>query len=175
MKVAKSFDFQLSTPGTKAIAGTGRNQLNKQRFSTGRCFLMYLKEPQIELIKTYLQEQIAPYLIIIFGSALTGKMLPDSDIDIAFLAEQKFSAYKLFMIGQHLADKLGRDVDLVDLNTASTVFQARVLTTGKVIYCTDETKRMLFYMLTLKKYARLNEERKQIIDRIAIRGTRYDQ
>jgi len=136
---------------------------------------MYLDQPKIELVKTYLQEQIAPYLIIVFGSALTGQMLPDSDIDIAFLAEQKCSAYELFMISQQLADKLGRDVDLVNLETASTVFQARVLTTGKVIYCADDTKRMLFYMLTLKKYARLNEERRPILDKITLRGMAYDQ
>jgi len=127
---------------------------------------MHLNQLQIKLIKTHLRQQIAPYLIIIFGSALTGKMLSHSDVDIAFLAEQKFSAYDLFIIGQHLADKLGRDVDLVDLQTASTVFQARVLTTGKVIHCTDDTKRMLFHMLTLKKYARLNEERKIIVEKL---------
>ncbi len=127
---------------------------------------MHLNQLQIKLIKMHLRQQIAPYLIIIFGSALTGKMLSHSDVDIAFLAEQKFSAYDLFIIGQHLADKLGRDVDLVDLQTASTVFQARVLTTGKVIHCTDDTKRMLFHMHTLKKYARLNEERKIIVEKL---------
>lgn len=134
---------------------------------------MYMEKHEIEQIKTYLVEKISPYLIIVFGSAAAGKMLPGSDVDIAFLAEQKFSGYRLFMIGRQLADKLGRDVDLVDLQSASTVFQARVITTGKVIYCTDETRRMLFYMLTLKKYARLNEERRPVLDKLLAGGKNY--
>ncbi|TYO96538.1 type VII toxin-antitoxin system MntA family adenylyltransferase antitoxin [Desulfallas thermosapovorans] len=133
---------------------------------------MYLDKHKIELIKAYLVEKIAPYLIIVFGSAAADKMLPTSDVDIAFLAEKKFSGYRLFMIGRQLADKLGRDVDLVDLQSASTVFQARVITTGKIIYCTDETKRMLFYMLTLKKYARLNEERRPVLDKLLAGGNK---
>lgn len=58
----------------------------------------------------------------------------------------------------------------MDLEVASTVFQARVITTGKVIYCDNETKRMLFEMVTLKKYARLNEEKRNIMDKLFERG-----
>ena len=97
-------------------------------------------------------------------------MLPESDIDIAFLSEKKLSAYDVFMVGQELAGLLNRDVDLVDLSISSTVFQARVITTGKVIYCNNDTKRMLFEMVTLKKYARLNEERRHIMDKLFKRG-----
>jgi len=134
---------------------------------------MQIKPGQLELIKDYLLEKISPYLIIVFGSALTGKMLPDSDIDTAFLADREHNAYDIYMVGQELADMLGRDVDLVNLGKASTVFQARVLTTGKVIYCSDDTRRMFFAMYTLKKYARLNEERRCILDKITGRGTAH--
>lgn len=128
---------------------------------------MHLSLEQIELIIQYLLEKISPYLIIGFGSAFGGNMLAESDIDLAFLSDQKHSPYEIFMITQGLADLLGRDVDLVDLDRASTVFQARVITTGKVLYSSDETRRMYFYMLTLKKYARLNEERRCILDKMA--------
>lgn len=131
---------------------------------------MQLSRQEIDLIRRCLLEKVSPYLIIIFGSALSGRILPESDIDIAFLSEKKLSAYDVFMVGQELAGLLDRDVDLVDLEIASTVFQARVITTGKVIYCNDETKRMLFEMVTLKKYARLNEERRHIMDKLFERG-----
>ncbi|SFG12198.1 Predicted nucleotidyltransferase [Desulfotomaculum arcticum] len=135
---------------------------------------MYLAQQEIDLVKQYLLEKVSPYLIIIFGSAITGNMLPESDVDIAFLTEQKYSTYYIFMVGQGLADILDRDVDLVDLGHASTVFQARVVTTGKVIYCEDEDKRILFHMLTLKKYARLNEERRCVMNKITGRGSMYE-
>jgi predicted nucleotidyltransferase len=130
---------------------------------------MQLSPQKIELIKEYLLEKISPYLIIGFGSAFGGNMLSESDIDLAFLSDQKHSLYEIFMTGQGLADMLGRDVDLVDLDRASTVFQARVITTGKVLYSNDETRRMYFYMLVLKKYARLNEERRCILQAISRR------
>lgn len=135
---------------------------------------MQLTREETDLIRQCLLEKVSPYLIIIFGSALTGRMLPESDIDIAFLTEEKLNAYDVFMVGQELAGLLGRDVDLVDLKSASTVFQARVITTGRVIYCSDETKRMLFEMVTLKKYARLNEERRQVMDRLFERGLPHE-
>jgi len=135
---------------------------------------MELKQQEIDLICKVLLEKISPYLIIVFGSAFSGRMLPESDIDIAFLSEKELSAYDVFMIGQELAGLFCRDVDLVDLKLASTVFQARVITTGKVIYCNDDTRRMLFEMVTLKKYARLNEERRHIMDKLFERGLPHE-
>nr|WP_238480675.1 nucleotidyltransferase domain-containing protein [Desulforadius tongensis] len=126
------------------------------------------------MIKRYLVERVAPYLIILFGSAVKGNMRDESDVDIAFLSDKKFSAYDLFMIGQGLAGLLGRDVDLVDLEEVSTVFQVQVLGNGRIIYCTDEKKRIAFQMLALKKYARLNEERRRVIEKITMRGSVYE-
>lgn len=117
----------------------------------------------ITLIKNYLLEKTSPYLIVLFGSAAKGGMRATSDVDVAFLSDQKFTAYDIFIIAQDLAGALNREVDLVDLQAASTVFQVQVIRNGKVIYCSDEYKRMLFEMLAFKKYAKLNEERKPIL------------
>lgn len=43
------------------------------------------------------------------------------------------------MKAQELADIFNREVDLINLNTSSTVFKAQVVGTGKIIYCRDET------------------------------------
>jgi len=134
---------------------------------------MSVDDKHLSIIKQYLSEKISPYLIILFGSGAKGNLRKDSDIDVAFLSEQHFSDYEIFMCSQGLADLLDREVDLVDLEKASTVFQAQVISTGKIIYCKDETKRMLFYMYALKKYARLNEERQCIFKIWEERGTVY--
>jgi len=130
--------------------------------------------PQIiSKITEYLASNIEPYLIFLFGSFAKGTFREDSDIDIAFLSDKECSSYEVFMLAQHLASELGREVDLVDLKQASTVFKAQIVGTGKVIYCTDDTKRMYFQMRAFKDYALLNEEREEILNRIRRRGTVY--
>jgi len=130
-----------------------------------------MEEKYLTTIKEHLIKKISPYLIIVYGSGARGKLRENSDLDIAFLSEHRFSDYELFMYGQELANLLDRDVDLVDLEKASTVFQAQVLSTGKVVYCSDPIKKMLFHMFTFKKYARLNEERKYILKKLEERGS----
>ncbi len=132
------------------------------------------KDPDnIKTINEYLVQNFEPYLIILFGSQAKGTFREDSDIDIAFLSEKECSSYELFMVAQQLASELGREVDLVDLKKASTVFKAQIVGTGTVIYCLDESKRILFQMRTFKDYALLNEERAEILNKIRQRGTVY--
>lgn len=80
---------------------------------------------------------------------------------------------KSFMKAQELADIFNRDVDLVNLSLASTVFKAQVVGKGKVIFCSDDTKRMYFELRSFKEYALLNEERAKILERIRKSGTVY--
>lgn len=120
--------------------------------------------------------KVSPFLIILFGSSVKGITHKDSDIDIAFLSdEKKLDKYEIFMIAQELASKLNRDVDLIDLNQASTVFQAQVVTTGKVIYCTNKLKKAEYELKTLKMYAKLNEERFLILKNAAESGSIYEK
>lgn len=120
-----------------------------------------------------LKEEFNPIVIYLFGSAARNQLRKDSDIDIAFLTENEIDPYICFMKVQELADIFKRDVDLIDLNTSSTVFKAQVVGTGKRIYCSDETKRMYFEMRALKAYAILNEEREEILKKIKERGSVY--
>ena len=78
------------------------------------------------------------------------------------------------MLAQQLAEKLNRDVDLIDLKQAFTVFKTEIIATGKVIYCQDELQRMKFEMLTYKMYVKLNEERQIILDKIHESGGVYE-
>lgn len=126
-------------------------------------------------IVEHLIEKLSPFLIILFGSTVKGNTNKNSDVDIAFLSDKKLDKYQLFMIAQELASKLNQDVDLIDLNQASTVFQAQVVHTGKVIYCVDEQKKAQYELKTLKMYTKLNEERLPILRNIDESGSIYEK
>lgn len=126
-------------------------------------------------IKKFLIEKVNPSFIIVFGSIAKGTDHKESDIDVAFYSETTFSSYDLFMISQELADLLKKEVDLVDIRKASTVFQAQIFTTGKVIFCADETLRMKMEMTALSMYAKLNEERKHILNNVYESGSVYEK
>ncbi|MGE5604057.1 MAG: type VII toxin-antitoxin system MntA family adenylyltransferase antitoxin [Bacteroidota bacterium] len=121
----------------------------------------------------FLQKKVGPYLIILFGSAARGRLRPDSDIDIAFLSDRILNEEDLFFYAVELAEILGRDVDLIDLNKASTVFKAQIVGKGKVIHSSDDLRRMAFAMSAFKEYAVLNEERQYVLDQFKERGLNY--
>jgi len=125
-------------------------------------------------IIAFLKEKIDPDFIILFGSYAKGYARPDSNVDIAFYKEGgMLTPYECFLYAQELADRLNKDVDLIDLNHASTVFQAQIFATGIVMDIKNENalnvKRMLAYSL----YAKLNEERAEILKNIAESGAVY--
>jgi len=131
-------------------------------------------EQQLELIKKRLITRLSPSLIYLFGSYAKGTEHASSDIDIAYMSDVVLSDYERFMFAEELASELNRDVDLVDLKLATTVFQTQIIATGKLIYCTDELLKMKFEMLTLKMYAKLNEERQVVLDKIRESGEVYE-
>ncbi|WP_058953354.1 type VII toxin-antitoxin system MntA family adenylyltransferase antitoxin [Clostridium tyrobutyricum] len=135
---------------------------------------MNIDENSINKIIKFLKENIKPHLIYIFGSSVNGIFREDSDIDIAFKSEHELTPYQVFMFSQSLADILGRDVDLIDLNKASTVFKVQIIAKGKCVYCSDDVKKAYFEMYAYKDYAKLNEEREIILNNIKKRGQIYE-
>jgi predicted nucleotidyltransferase len=135
---------------------------------------MNLDENNIDKIVDFLIKNINPYLIYLFGSSINGIFRKDSDIDIAFMSDEEITDYQVFMMAQELADMLKREVDLINLKNASTVFKAQILGKGERIYCSDNERRMYFEMYALKDYALLNEEREIILKSIKQRGHIYE-
>ncbi|MFF3024400.1 nucleotidyltransferase domain-containing protein [Gottfriedia sp. NPDC057948] len=134
---------------------------------------MIPQEKLQEIIKVLIKK-INPYVIILFGSAAENRMRLDSDLDLAYLSDTKLSNYERFLLSQELANILNLNVDLIDLNDASTVFQSEIIQNGKVVYCSDDDRREKFEMKTLKMYAKLNEERIEILNNIKKRGSIYE-
>ncbi len=108
-----------------------------------------------------------------FGSQARGESRRTSDIDLAVLARCPIPGERLFEIAQDLAVHLHHDVDLLDLRSASTVMRMQVLATGQCIETRDERAKAEFEMYAYADYARLNEERKDVLKGIAQRGLVY--
>ncbi|MFD2616079.1 type VII toxin-antitoxin system MntA family adenylyltransferase antitoxin [Terrilactibacillus laevilacticus] len=129
-----------------------------------------------KLITDFLIEKLNPSFIVLFGSYAKNTMHIQSDIDIAFFKKDvEITKYDTFMLAQELADLLKKEVDLINITEASTVFQAQIYTTGKVIYCNDELLRMKEQMKALSMYAKLNEERKIILKKVDESGSIYEK
>lgn len=133
-----------------------------------------IDKSDINKITEFLIRNVTPYLIYLFGSAVNGIFREDSDIDIAFLSDNEFTSYEVFMLAQKLSDILKRDVDLIDLNKASTVFKVQIIAKGRIIYCINGNRRAYFEMYAFKEYVTLNEEREVILQNIKKRGRVYE-
>ena len=108
-----------------------------------------------------------------FGSFNTPAQRQSSDIDLGLLPAQPLPAADCWALGQELALLAGRDVDLLDLRTASTVMRAQVIAYGRRLYCADESECADFEDHVFSSYARLNEERREILRDIRQRGRIY--
>ena len=87
------------------------------------------------------------------------------------LAREPIPPVRRFDLQEELAAGLGRDVDLVDLGAASPVLSIQVVARGALLYEEDSGARGEFEDRTFGAYARLNEERRGILERIAAEGT----
>ncbi|WP_416150828.1 hypothetical protein ACM26V_07635 [Salipaludibacillus sp. HK11] len=61
------------------------------------------------------------------------------------------------------------------MKKASTVFQAQIVSTGEVIYCKNDEEKAHYKLKVLKMYAKLNEERAHIVNKIEGSGTIYGE
>jgi predicted nucleotidyltransferase len=122
----------------------------------------------VDGVRTQAPRTIAIYR---FGSWLSAAERADSDVDIALRGERPLDSEAHWRLTQALAQRIGRDVDLIDLSAASTVLRAQVVSTGERIYCADQRACETFEDLVFSDYARLNEERARILEDIRSRGS----
>lgn len=108
-----------------------------------------------------------------FGSWGTDAQRPDSDIDLALLPSHPLDPVLRWELAQTLASLAGRDVDLVDLLGASTVLRMQVVAYGERLYSADALRVDQFEDFVFSSYARLNEERREILADVRQRGNIY--
>ena len=129
-----------------------------------------LQSQIVEILLNSLPGVLAVYR---FGSWGTPQERRESDIDLAVLPLQPLPPLVRWETAQKLAQMLSRDVDLVDLRAASTVMRSQVIAQGERLYCRDEAAVGLFETTVFSAYARLNEERREILADIRARGSVY--
>lgn len=124
-------------------------------------------------ILSFLTKKLDPELIYLYGSFARSEGRLESDVDLAVYTQKQTDPYGLFLLANELAMDLKLDVDLVDLKTVSTVFRAQVVSSGEALFYRDDLFKAEYEIRSLKDYAKLNEERKPILDRIKEEGSIY--
>ncbi len=125
------------------------------------------------IVKAVQNKFLQVFAVYLFGSMVKGNAIAESDVDIAVLAEKPLPAMALWLLAQDLAKEVNRDVDLVDLQTASAVLRIQIIANGERLFCRDEKAATLFEDFVFADYARLNEERADILRDIQQRGSIY--
>lgn len=130
---------------------------------------------QSRVIHTLLNRLPGIVAVYRFGSWGTPQARSDSDIDLAVFSRRQLSDLDRWELSQKLAQIVSRDVDLVDLGSASTVMRLQIIAHGERIYCADEDEAEAdrFETAVYSTYAKLNEERREILTEIRDRGSIY--
>lgn len=131
---------------------------------------MMQDEKLIDVVRKAVPNLIAFYR---FGSQAAGEACPESDVDLAILAAEPCEPQRLLALREELASLLHREVDLIDLRAASTVLRMQVLAHGECLDSEQNLMREQFEDMAYSSYARLNEERRGILDDIRARGVVY--
>jgi predicted nucleotidyltransferase len=102
-----------------------------------------------------------------------GDARPGSDIDLAILCPRPLPAAARWALQEKLASLAHRNVDLVDLRAASAVLRVNVLDDAQLLYEGAPFERALFEATACADYARLQEERRDILAQVVRDGRVY--
>lgn len=122
----------------------------------------------IRIIRESVPDVVAVYR---FGSTVSGKTHRESDVDFALLALAPIDPIRRFELQERLAVELRHNVDLIDLRSTSTVMRMQVVSTGEAIAVFDRPEKERFETYVYSSYARLNEERRAILEQVMRDGT----
>ena len=113
-----------------------------------------------ERAKEILRQEPDLKLAFLFGSAVTGKMRPDSDVDIACLFPQPLTADRKMNLSEKLAVELGHTIDLVDLYNLSGPILKCILHKGRILFKNSSSdlvylmQRMIYNQTDFMPYVR---------------------
>ena len=89
-------------------------------------------------------------LVLLFGSAVSGKVHKKSDIDLAFLFDKPVD---ILMLTNKIIRLLHTDnVDVVDMKRASPLLKYSVVKSGKLLYEREQGIFNEFYSLAFRMY-----------------------
>lgn len=124
-------------------------------------------------ITAFLHAELPDLLALyLFGSHIKGTADAHSDVDLAVLVDGEVDTVALWELSQQLADKIGCDVDLVDLRAASTVMQYQIITSGRCLWARD-AQAAIYESFILSEKTALDTLRRDLLSDIERDGSVY--
>lgn len=111
-------------------------------------------------------------LAFVFGSAASGRLTKESDVDIAVLFSSMPEFSEVLNITNEISGIIKKEVDVVILNDSSPVIRMQVLKSGELIKRKDDVIYNNFFVKTVKEYDDLKYIRKEAEENI-LRGRIY--
>ena len=126
-----------------------------------------IKNKLIKLLET---EVVFAY---VFGSVTSGRLHPQSDIDIGvYLKEPPRSLDDKLIFNQKISAAFNRDVDVIFLNDADIIITMQILTNGELIINNNPKGLILFTASKVGEYSDFKISR-QIIEQNMLSGRIY--
>ena len=105
-----------------------------------------------EKIKNFLEKDPNIVFALAFGSAVTGKLTPESDIDVAIYVREPLSGYELLSLMQKLSSLVKKEVHIVVLNDATPLLRHQVMKNRKELFIKDFLTYSKFREKTIDDY-----------------------
>jgi predicted nucleotidyltransferase len=120
--------------------------------------------PEIQAVTSYLETHHAVLAAIVFGSAVAGRLRPQSDLDLALLFAQENVPDTFAALGLRAAleQQTSRDVDLIVLNHAPTIIAFQAVKHGQLIFCRDARTYQGYVVRLISEYADFKRTRRPI-------------
>jgi predicted nucleotidyltransferase len=134
--------------------------------------------PDIQWLVTRARDEILAALpdvvaIYVFGSAASGGLGPDSDLDLAVLGPRPYDGRQLYDLGRSIEVMSGLDIDLVDLITAPTLLKYEVITGGRQLHCADPDVALEFEGRCLTEYGDYKYRVEPLLEAVRETGRAY--
>ncbi len=107
---------------------------------------------QIRQAQAYLEERSGLDTLWVYGSEARGTATRHSDLDLAGLFRRHPAPEEVVEAAAELTMRLGRQVDLVDLDRASPVLAMQVLRYGRLLVDRNPLRRHAFFSRTVSRY-----------------------
>lgn len=121
----------------------------------------------VEIIKNH---QPKVQIMYLFGSHAKAQQQESSDIDLAIKTEESISNTEIYDLRQELAAHLNQDVDLIDLEKASTLLRNEVVQGGTRLYCAPHFDRKRYELRIISEYLDFQEGTRDLREAIQKRG-----
>ncbi len=107
--------------------------------------------PDLALLSDVFKKYSGILAVYLFGSAASGRLHSESDLDLALTGEPGLRAHKLDILAD-LARAGFCNVDLVFLDTTDIVVLFEAVRHNHLVYCSDEFDAGGFYSQILRRY-----------------------